>query len=519
MSAHDVTIKKNRYFDSVFLMAVARRIGEQPGIEDAAAVMGSPANKLVLIKMGFDEAVLEHAGPNDLVVALGGEAEAVNGLLADIEQWLVRPKSTLTGVMALSLDDAWTQQEASNLAVISVPGEYAAREAQEALDHGMNVFLFSNHVSLEDEVALKQKASELGLIVMGPDCGSAIIAGRGIGFANVVRRGSIGVVASSGTGLQEFTSLVHRAAAGISHGFGTGGQDLSDAVGGISTLTAINALEKDPGTQAIVVISKPPGQDTLRRIVQRLNRCSKPVATCFLGLKSTDRPPEVRFEICVTLDDVVTASLRLASTATASAVPLSPNDYAERLEIEVRRMRSDQMYIRGLFAGGSFCYQAQQVMRDAGIVVHSNAPLEGMSQLDSANVSVENTLIDMGADEFTIGVPHPMIDATRRREQILAEAEDPYVAVLLLDFILGYNASPDPAGDLVEAIVEAKRRCKEKGRYLSVAASICGTDEDPQGLAQQEQVLRDAGVVVFPSSAQASQFARDIVRQRMGVAN
>jgi len=519
MSTRDVTIKKNRYLDSVFLMAVAHRLAEQPGIEDAAAVMGSAANKLVLIKMGFAEAALGDAGPNDLVVALEGEARAVNGLLADIEYWLVRPKSTLDGGMALSLDDAWAQQNVSNLAVISIPGEYAAREAQAALDHGMNVFLFSDHVPLEDEVALKQKASELGLIVMGPDCGTAIIAGTGIGFANVVRRGSIGVVASSGTGLQEFTSLVHRSGAGISHGFGTGGRDLSDTVGGVSTLTAIDALEKDPGTHAIAVISKPPGQDTLGRIVQRLNRCSKPVIACFLGLESTNRLPEARFEFCSTLDDVVTASLRLASAATTSIALLLPNDYAEQLEAEIGRMRPDQVYVRGLFAGGTFCYQAQQVMRDGGIVVHSNAPLKGMRRLDGANASVENTLIDMGADEFTIGVPHPMIDATNRRERILDEAGDPHVAVLLLDFILGYNASPDPVGDLVEAIVEAKQRCDEKGRYLSVVASICGTNEDPQGLEKQEQMLEDAGVVVFPSNAQASQFTRDIVRQRTGVSN
>jgi len=517
MSTRDVTIKKNRYLDSVFLMAVARRLGEQPGIEDAAAVMGSVANKLVLIKMGFDEAMLEDAGPNDLVVALGGEAGAVNGLLADIDRWLVRPKSTLSGAMALSLDDAWTQQKASNLAVISVPGEYAAREAHTALDHGMSVFLFSDHVSVEDEIALKQKASDAGLIVMGPDCGTSVVGGVGIGFANVVRRGSIGVVASSGTGLQEFTSLVHRSGAGISHGFGTGGRDLSDAVGGISTLTAIDALEKDPGTQAIAVISKPPGQNTLGRIVQRLNRCGKPVAVCFLGLESASRPSESRFEICTTLDDVVTASLRLAGEATVGTALLSPSEHSERLEAEVGRMRSDQMYVRGLFAGGTFCYQAQQIMRDGDIVVHSNAPLEDMCQLDGANASVENTLVDMGADEFTIGVPHPMIDATHRRERILVEAEDSKVAVFLLDFILGYNASPDPAGDLIEAIIVAKNRATEAGRYLSVVASICGTDEDPQGLEKQEQVLRDAGVVLFPSNAQASQFARDILLQRKGV--
>lgn len=516
MTTRSVAIRKNRYLDSVFLMGVARRLSERPGIVSAAAVMGTAANRLVLRKMGFAETALQDAGPNDLVVALEGEAVAVAGLLEGIEQWLVRPESALAGAMALSLDDAWTRQQTSNLAVISVPGEYAAREAHAALDHGMSVFLFSDHVTLEDEVALKTKASERGLIVMGPDCGTAIIAGTGIGFANVVRRGLIGVVASSGTGLQEFTSLVHRCGAGISHGFGTGGRDLSDAVGGISALTAIEALAKDPGTKTIALISKPPGQATRERIVERLNRCGKPVAACFLGLEARDRPTGARFEICATLDDVVAASLRLAGDATAGAALLSPARDADRLRSEVERMSADQMYVRGLFAGGTFCYQAQQVMRDGGIVVHSNAPLGGMRQLDDASAGVENTLIDMGADEFTVGVPHPMIDPTHRRRRILAEAEDSRVAVLLLDFILGFNASPDPAGDLVEAVAEAKTRAAEAGQYLSVVASVCGTEEDPQGLPQQEKTLEDVGVVVFSSSAQASQFARDVLRRRMG---
>ena len=519
MSTRNVSIKKNRYLDSVFLMAVARRIGEQAGIEDAAVVMGSPANRSLLIQMGFAEASLASVETSDLIVALAGEAEAVNGILANIDQWLVRPESMLNGAMALSLEDAWEQQKASNLALISVPGEHAAREAHEALDRGMNVFLFSDHVSVEDELSLKSKASDAGLIVMGPDCGTAIIAGKGIGFANVVRRGSIGVVASSGTGLQEFTSLVHRSGAGISHGFGTGGRDLSDAVGGISTLTAIDALENDSETEVIAIVSKPPGRATLDRVVQRLNQCGKPVAACFLGLKLADRPSAALFEIAATLDEVVEASLRLAGQANGGSTFLSTVKTAEQLEKEVEGMRSEQMHVRGLFAGGTFCYQAQQVMRDGGIDVHSNAPLEGMTLLDDANASIDNTLGDMGSDEFTIGIPHPMIDATHRRERILAEAEDPTVAVLLLDFVLGFNASPDPAGDLVEAIITAKSRAAEAGRHLSVIASICGTDEDPQGLEKQEKLLRDAGVVVFPSNAQASQFARDILYKQKGVSN
>jgi FdrA protein len=519
MSTRDVAIEKNRYLDSVFLMAMARRMSEQPGIEDAAAVMGSAANQLVLIKMGFDEETLKDVGPSDLIVALSGDPEVVNGILTDIESWLVRPKFILDGAMALSLEDALQQQATSNLAVISLPGEHAASVAHEALDRGMNVFLFSDHVSLEDELSLKSKASDAGLIVMGPDCGTAIIAGKGIGFANVVRRGTIGVVASSGTGLQEFTSLVHRSGAGISYGFGTGGRDLSDAVGGISTLTAIAALDSDPETEVIAVVSKPPGQATLEQVVQRLNRCSKPVVACFLGLDEVNQPPAALFEISATLDDVVAAALQEAGQGPDGLTLVSPREIASQLEKEAAKLQSEQQYIRGLFAGGTFCYQAQQVMRDGGVDVHSNAPLAGMILLDDENTSVENTLVDMGSDEFTAGVPHPMIDATNRRARILAEADDPTVAVLLLDFVLGFNASSDPAGDLVEAIVAAKNTATAAGRYLSVVASMCGTDEDPQGLDKQEQLLRDAGVILFPSNAQASQFARDVLRRQMEGSN
>ena len=517
MSARDVAVKKNRYFDSVFLMAVARRLSDQPGIDKAAAVMGSPANKAILLEMGFAEEALEAAGPNDLVVAFQGDKDAIRALTENIEEWLVRPKTELAGTIAISFDDALSRQPNSNLAVISVPGEYAAREAHAALDHGMNVFLFSDHVALKDEVALKQKASDVGLIVMGPDCGTALIGGAGIGFANVVRRGPIGIVAASGTGLQEFTCLVHRSGSGISHGFGTGSRDLSNEVAGLSALTAIDALEEDPETAVIAVISKPPGESTLRIITERLSKCTKPVVACFLGLNSDSLGGNGKLEICSTIHEAVDAALRSVAGNGLETLTESSNQINTLAKSEAERMATDQVYVRGLFAGGTFCYQAQQVMRDGGIAVASNASLEGMLDIEDPKMSIGNTLIDMGADEFTVGVPHPMIDATNRRERILVEAEDPRVAVLLLDFILGFNASPDPAGDLVEAITVAKSRATEAGRYLSVVASICGTEEDPQGLAQQAQALRDAGVVVFASSARASQFARDILRKRMGV--
>ncbi len=514
MSVREVVIRNNRYFDSIFLMALARRLGNQPGVEAAAAVMGTPANKRILAEMGFAEQRLNAAGPNDLVVALEGSAEIIRSLAENLEEWLTRPKIELSGGTAISLDDALSRQRDSNLAVISLPGEYAAREADCALNRGLNVFLFSDHVSVEDEIALKKKASDSGLIVMGPDCGTALIAGVGIGFANSIRRGPIGVVASSGTGLQEFTCLVHRTGSGISHGLGTGSRDLSDKVGGVSTLTAIDALEADSGTTAICVISKPPGKRTLQRVAKRLSRCRKPVAACLLGLPLDSIPQDIRFETCPTLDDLAATALRLVGAASSSSVVPPQSEVEGLLQKEVQNMVPGQRFVRGLFAGGTLCYQSQQVLRDAGIVAYSNAPLDGMLKIPDVRVSLGHSLIDMGAEEFTVGTPHPMIDPTHRARRIVDEAEDPGVAVLLLDIILGYNASSDPAGDLAEAISKAKKAALQGERYLSVVASICGTDGDPQGLEKQENTLREAGVVVFPSNVQATAFTRDIIQRR-----
>jgi len=513
MKTWQTAVERKRYYDSVFLMAVAHRLSDLEGIEEAAAVMGSPANKEILLGMGVDAASVADASPNDLIVALRGDQEAVAGILEDIEAWLVRPKMTLATSTAGSLDEALSRQSASNLVVISVPGEYAAAETEDALDRGMNVFLFSDHVLVEDEVVLKKKASEMGLIVMGPDCGTALIRGKGIGFANVVRRGPIGVVAASGTGLQEFACLVHRSGSGISHGLGTGGRDLSDAVGGLSTLAAIEALEEDPGTEVIAIISKPPGETALRAVSERLFQCAKPVVACFLGVGA--RPNEYgSFEVCGTIDDAVSTSLRLAGGKGGEVEGRDHPQLDTLARDEAGRMAAGQTYIRGLFAGGTFCYQAQSVLRDAGVTVHSNAPLAGVRSLGDSAVSMGHSLVDMGADEFTVGTPHPMIDASQRAKRIAAEAEDPAVAVLLLDFILGFNASMDPAGDLASAIALARRTAEAGGRHLCVVASVCGTDEDPQGLESQIRILREVGVRVFASNVEASSFARDVILQR-----
>jgi FdrA protein len=508
-------IRKNQYFDSVFLMQVADRLAQEPRIEDAAALMGTENNKELLAAMGFGDAEVLSAGPNDLIVALKAkDRSALDTILDNVDAWLLRKPATVGKPVMSTLDEALASQPRSSLVSVSVPGEYAAGEARKALERGLNVFLFSSNVAVEDEVALKQYARERGLLVMGPDCGTAIIAGAGLGFSNVVRRGPIGVIGSMGTGLQEFTTLVHQGGSGISHAIGTGSRDLSDEIGGISTFTALEALAADPRTQVIVLLSKPPGAKTLSLLTERLNRSRKPCVTCFLGIHEYPSQADMRFTAAHTIDQAAELATELATGVPAALTGAPPEELQRLVAKERAAMAPQQQYIRGIFAGGTFCYQAQQVMRDSGLVVHSNAPLEGMLDLVDPLRSQAHTLVDMGAEMFTQGRPHPMIDATLRRERILAEAQDPQVAVLLLDFILGYNASPDPVGDLLDAIGEAKRAVSQRGGFLSVAASVCGTDDDPQDLRRQTRALQEAGVVVLTTSAQAALFSLSLALSR-----
>ena len=500
-------IRKNEYHDSIFLMRVAKRLSEQKGILQAAALMGTEKNKVLLEEIEVRDPGISEATPSDLIVAVKADSqEALTSVIENIDQWL-NPDLGLGVTCAIRmLDEAVAMQPHSNLAVISVPGSYAAREARKALEHGLNVFLFSDNVPLESEISLKEYARERGLIVMGPDCGTAIVGGKGIGFANSVRRGPIGVIGASGTGIQEFTSLVHRAGSGISHALGIGSRDLSDAIGGISFLSALDALESDKQTEIIAILSKPPGQLALSNLIPRILQCRKPIVVCFLGLKQDSPHANFHSRTARTLEDAAALALQIV---TGNLLPRFNAD-SPRIQTLIQRERAgknpEQRYLRGIFAGGTFCFQAQQILQDAGIAVHSNAPLNGNLKLANPMRSDEHTLVDMGTDDFTVGKPHPMIDSRLRRERILAEGQDPQVGILLLDVVLGLNSSPDPAGELVSTIEEAKREANKRGGSLSVVASICGTEGDPQNFQQQVKVLEEAGVIVFPSSAQAAQF-------------
>ena len=381
-----------------------------------------------------------------------------------------------------------------------MPGDYAAAEASKALHLGLNVMLFSDNVSLEDEIALKHHARERGLLVMGPDCGTAIVDGVPLGFANAVRRGSIGIVGASGTGTQQVTCLVHRLGAGISHAIGTGGRDLHKDVGGISMLQGLERLARDADTKVIVLVSKPPAADVARTVVKAARRAGKPVVLNFIGA-----PPDATGEslfVARTLEDAANAAVLLSegkrpSGRTGNGTPAP----AVRLE-------TDQRYIRGLFSGGTFCYEASSIITQAW----SNAPVDKARQLKNVWKSQGTTLIDLGDDDFTRGRPHPMIDQRLRNDRMLEEAADPQVGVILLDVVLGYGAHPDPAAEIVPAILRAQRAAK--GRTIAFVASVCGTDEDPQGLDKQEAALRDAGVLLETSNARAARLAAALVAER-----
>lgn len=519
-------VRQNRYFDSVFLMQVAHQLAGQPGIHDAFAVMGTDANRKVLAELGYGAgalaAELAAAAPNDLVFALEGEEAAVQAAASDPDRWLSRgPKAAAPAGSAgerepRSLEESLTLRPDASVAVISLPGQYAAREARSAIARGLNIFLFSSNVPVEDELAMKRQAREKGLIVMGPDCGTAYIGGAGIGFANAVRRGPIGIVGSTGTGMQEFASLVHQAGSGISHGIGTGSRDLSDAIGGISTMTAIDALERDPGTKVVALLSKPSGVETTELLMRRLADFGKPAVVCMLGARGAAAlapgapAPGGRARFATTIDEAVMAALEAVGVQSPVSLREDSASMHKAAAAEAARMNPSQRFVRGVFAGGTFCYQSQAILSEAGLLLHSNSPLPGMQELDDPRVSQEHSIVDMGAEIFVEGRPHPMIDATLRKERVAGEGRDPAVALLLLDFILGAISSRNPVGDLLDAIRDAKSSALKRGGHLCVAASVCGTSDDAQDLEAQCRMLRDAGVLVFPSNAQAARFSRGL---------
>jgi FdrA protein len=507
-------IRTNQYYDSVFLMGVNNRLSQVEGVKQTAVLMGSDRNKMLLEDIGIRGTALENAQPNDLIVAVIAETpEIVKSVLNDLDDALSAVDEGATTAQLHTLEDGLVEKPLANLAVLSIPGEYVYREARKALEANLNLFIFSSNVSLEEELKLKRFAAERKLLVMGPDCGTSILGGTGIGFANVVRRGTIGAIGPSGTGLQEFTTQIHNSGYGISHAIGTGSHDLSAEIGAITTLMALEALEEDPQTDIIAIIAKPPDRKVLEILVERTKRCGKTVIGCFLGMSDITDLATIGFYCARTIDDAARKTIQVISGGEDEQKIELTRQERDSAKIRRQNWSSEQRFLRGLFAGGTFSYQSQQILEEAGFTVYSNAPLNPLYKLARIEESRAHTLIDMGDDDYTLGRPHPMIDGTMRNRRLLSEGQDPTVAVILLDFILGFNASKDPVGDLLDSIIVAKQTRKEHGGELTVVASICGTDSDLQDLGHQKEMLENAGVIVFQTNARAALFCCQLLNR------
>jgi len=491
-----VVVRRGVYHDSVTLMQVSRQAEGLPGVTAAAAVAATPVNLELLARQGF-AVDAEGLGPNDLVLCVradGEEAaeaavEAIGGLLAGAGRAGEDGGDGRAAAPPRSLRAAARRDPDLKLAVLSVPGRHLAYEAAQAIQAGLHVFCFSDGLDVAEEAAFKRLAAERGLLFMGADCGTAILDGVGLGFANAVRRGPVGVVGASGTGIQEVTCLLDAAGVGVSHAVGVGGRDLSVTVGGIMTLRALELLAGDEQTRAILVISKPPDPRVAERVAATAAATGKPVTLAFPGM---DAPPPLPAGVAFA------GSLEAAAAwAAASQGAALPPDAAAAPAVTPGA-------IRGLFSGGTLCYEAMAVVAAVAGRVASNIPLRPEWRLADAARSDGHTFVDFGDDAMTEGRAHPMIDPSLRAERFRREAADPETGVVLLDVVLGYGAHPDPAGELAP-LVERALAARPDG--LSVVVALCGAAGDPQGLDRQAAALRAAGAVVTRSSAHAARLA------------
>jgi FdrA protein len=499
MTAIRVEVRPGAYFDSVVLMQLQRSLLALPGVLDAGVVMGTDANKELLDQSGLLVSEAQAAKADDLIIAVKAENEsAAESALAQVDALLARRRTVVEqGYRPKSLESAARMLPDAHWVLVSVPGRYAAGVTRQALRLGKHVFLYSDNVSPEDEIALKQMAAEKGLLVMGPDCGTAIINGVGLGFANRVRRGPIGVVAAAGTGLQAVTSRIHQLGGGITHGIGTGGRDLSEPVGAVTARQGLDLLSRDPDTQVIVLISKPPAPKVAAELLRAARAAGKPVVVDFIGYA----PPARRvgnLHFATTLEEAADLAVELAAEDSRQ-----PSVVSGQRSVVRGRFAPGQRYLRGLYSGGTLAYEALLILQGYLPGVYSNTPLKEEYRLKDSLVSQAHTIVDLGEDEFTVGRLHPMLDNDLRIRRLRQEAEDPEVAVILLDVVLGYGAHPDPASELAPAIAEARVRAEEAGRYLEVVAAVIGTDEDPQDLNAQVQQLEEAGVHVETSNEAA----------------
>ena len=488
-------VRKGFYLDSVALMRFSRTIADMEGVEEAALMMGTPANRLIMAEAGLLAEAGEAAGGGDLIIGIrAATREVANAAMTESVALLDQPKadgSNGTAWRPRTLRAAVKSAPGANLALISVPGDFAIAEARKAIRHGLHAMIFSDNVALAEEASLKQEARDLGCLVMGPDCGTAIINGTPLAFANAVPRGKIGLIGASGTGTQEVSCLIAQYGGGISHAIGVGGRDLKSEVGGISTLMALDALDADPATKQIVLISKPPPTDVASRVLDRIAESDKPITVCFIGAG----------EFLMPANATQVFSLKAAArSALGLAVDGGYEDPGDAITVPDGRLQ-----VHGLFSGGTLCAEAQTIFRAADEAVKSNAPVHGVPSLTEAKTG--HPMLDLGDDEYTQGKPHPMIDPSVRDESLIEALTNTNVGVILVDVVIGYSTHGDPAGYLANVLTAHRT---ENGPV--VIASVTGTEEDPQVRSAQVRKLETVGVRVAPTNADAAAWALSAIR-------
>ena len=480
-------VKKGSYHDSVVLMLLTNQISSIEGVKKVSIMMATPANKDIYRQSGLSTSELEEASANDMVVVADVDDDGLLDVIMEEVEAFFKKQSTSEsdkkGAEAVrSWDKALGKLADANLAVISIPGAYAALEADRALDEGMNVFMFSDNVTLEDEIKLKKKAHEKGLAVMGPDCGTGIIQGVPIAFTNHVAPGPIGIIGASGTGIQELTTIIDRLGEGVKNAIGTGGRDLSTEVGGITMMDMIEAMEKDDTVKVLLIISKPPAKAVRDRISDRLSNFKKPVVTLFLGEKPEYH--EENFYHAYTLDEAARLAVGL----------VRGQDIAEgSVEVDSSSFfaAEEKKTIKAYYSGGTLAGEAAMLIKDALNLKVPPQKAEGFMLKTDGHI-----VVDLGDDVYTQGKPHPMIDPAKRIECMQEAIDDESTGVILLDIMLGYGSHEDMAGALLPAIIRLRDKAREEGRKLFFVATVCGTRRDFQGYDKAVETLKEAGVIV-----------------------
>ena len=508
----NVAVKRNRYVDSVTLMTIEEKVMKLSGVENVEVKMGTPANKEVFEGAGYN--IEENVQNNDLVIAITGDAdEVVAGAIKLVEDILDRRVDDEDTVIYSSLDEIDMQTDPYDLVQISLPGEFAFDEAMKALEKNLDVFIFSDNVSIEEELELKRFGSEKGLLVMGPDCGVGLINGVALAAGSIIRKGRIGIVGASGSGAQEVSCIIEKCGYGVSSIIGTGGRDLYPEIGGITMLDGLARLTEDKNTDVIVLVSKLADLKVMDKVLSAADEVDKPVVAVFLG---SDEKLFENHKVhgVFSLEDAALKAVGLYAGKTPD-FGLSDESINEIVNNELRRYSSQQKYLRGLFCGGTFTEETMIYFNesDKNLPLNSNLKTRFAEQLESHNISLGHTILDLGSEDFTIEAPHPVFEPAIRLKRFEKEMMDPEVAVIMLDFITGPGVHLNPIDPFIEAFKKLKQKRKE---HVTIISTICGSSGDPQNVLEKEELLKDAGIIVTKSNYQSTKLAFALVEKLEG---